>query len=239
MSRETARLLIAICITAALICGAYLIFKYTGALDKFQTAEDIKDFILSGGVYSYLVFFFIQFAQVTFIPLPAFLTTVAGTLVFGPWETIVISVFAQMLGAVVAFLIGRKLGRKVVGWIAGEERTKKWTETLNKGKYVFFLMMLFPFFPDDLLCLVAGLTDMSYRFFIVTNLITRPLAIVCTCFLGSGLFIPFSGYWLILWAVLIAAVITLLVLSFVYQQKIENYVVSLARKFKKKDKNQT
>ncbi|HPG92022.1 MAG TPA: TVP38/TMEM64 family protein [Clostridia bacterium] len=234
MNQKTKRLMVAILIAIAVIIVIYVIFKRTGALDTFDSAEDIKEFILKGGVYSYLIFFFIQFAQVTLVPIPAFLTTVAGTLVFGPWQTTLISIVAQMLGAVVAFIIGRKLGRKVVAWIVGDEQTEKWQTQLGKGKYVFFLMMLFPFFPDDILCMVAGLTDMSYRFFVVTNLITRPIAIVCTCYLGSGYLIPFSGYWLILWAVLIAGVIAALVLSFLYQEKIENFVTKLGQKLTKK-----
>ncbi|MDD4832156.1 MAG: VTT domain-containing protein [Clostridia bacterium] len=236
MNQKIKRLIIAIVVTAVVLISAYFILKRTGALDAFDSAEDIKNFILKGGVYSYLIFFFIQFAQVTIVPIPAFLTTVAGTLVFGPWQTTLISIVAQMLGAVVAFYIGRKLGRKIVSWIIGEEQTLKWQTQLGKGKYVFFLMMLFPFFPDDVLCMVAGLTDMSYRFFVVTNLITRPLAIVCTCYFGSGYLIPFSGYWLILWAFIVAAVITALILSFVYQEKIENFIAKLAQRFVKKKK---
>lgn len=234
MSQKTIRLFITITAAVALVTALYAVLKLTGTLDKINSPEELKNIILSGGVFSYLIFFLIQFMQVTLVPIPAFITTVAGTLVFGPWMTTVISIVAQMLGAVAAFYIGRKLGRKVVAWIAGEEQTKKWETKLGKGKYAFFLMMLFPVFPDDLLCLVAGLTTMSFRFFFVTNIITRPIAIVATCFFGSGYLIPFEGYWLILWAVLVLAVIALLVLSFVYQEKIENFVVELGQKIKDK-----
>lgn len=238
MKQKTLRLFITLVIVAALIVGGYFLLKASGLWERFDSAEEIKEFILSGGVFSYAVFFFIQFVQVTFIPIPAFITTVAGTLVFGPWVTTFISIIAQMLGAILAFVIGRKLGRKVVAWIAGDEQTKKWETELGKGKYVFFLMMLFPFFPDDILCLIAGLTTMSFKFFTITNLITRPIAIICTCFLGSGYLIPFEGYWLILWGVMVGGVITLLVLSFVYQEKIEKYVLGLAEKIKRKKPSQ-
>lgn len=233
MKQKTIRLFITIAAAVAAVTAVYAVLKLTGALDKIQTPEDLKELILRGGVFSYAVYFLIQFMQVTVIPIPAIIVTVAGTLVFGPPVTIIISIAAQMLGAVVAFYLGRKLGRRVAVWIAGEEQTKKWETQLSKGKYVFFLMMLFPLFPDDILCLIAGLTDMSFKFFVVANLITRPIAIVSTCYLGSGRLIPFHGYWLILWAVLLAAVGALLVLSFVYQEKIENFVVRLGEKLKR------
>jgi uncharacterized membrane protein YdjX (TVP38/TMEM64 family) len=238
MSEKTFKLFATILGIVTIVVVVYTILKSTGALDRISSVSELKDFILSGGIYSYLIFFLIQFLQVTFIPIPAFITTVAGTLVFGPWITTIISIVAQLLGAVVAFFIGRKLGRKVVTWIAGEEQTKKWEVQLGKGKYVFFLMMLFPVFPDDLLCLVAGLTSMTFKFFFVTNAITRPIGIVATCFFGSGYLIPFRGYWLILWAVIIIAMGAALVLSFIYHQQIENFVTNLGVKIKKKFEKQ-
>jgi len=60
-------------------------------------------------------------------------------------------------------------------------------------------MLLFPMFPDDILCMVAGITDMSYKFFIVTVALTRPVMIAATCFLGSGEIIPFTGWGIPVW----------------------------------------
>ena len=171
-------------VIAVIVLSIFLPLHFTGALEKIKSVEQIQAFILSGGVWSYLIFFAIQFLQVVFLPIPAAVTTVAGTLVFGPWITLAISFVSVMLASIFAFFLGRKIGKSVVIWIAGEKDYQKWAEKLGKGKYVFFLMMLFPVFPDDILCMVAGTTNMSWKFFIVTNLITRPIGIFCTCFRG-------------------------------------------------------
>ena len=81
--------------------------------------------------------------QVTFLPIPAAVTTVAGTLVFGPWITLIISFFAVMLASLFSFFIGKKLGVKVIVWIVGDKDYKKWAEKLGKGKYVFCFIYLF------------------------------------------------------------------------------------------------
>jgi len=230
------KLLIVFLVIAAICLAIFLPLHFTGALSKIKDAQALKDFILSGGTWSYLIFFTIQFLQVTFLPIPAAVTTVAGVLVFGPWITCAISIVAVIIASIFSFFLGRKIGSKIVIWIAGEEDYHKWAEKLGKGKYVFFLMMLFPIFPDDILCMIVGTTNMTWKFFIITNLITRPIGIVSTCFLSSGI-IPFTGWWLLLWAILAIGCLTLFILSYKYQPQIENYIMKLSTKLDKKSKN--
>lgn len=214
----------------------YLPLELTGTLEKIDSAEKLKDVILSFGAYSYIIFFIIQFLQTTIIPIPAAVTTVAGTLLFGPWITLGISFLAVFSGSLFAFFLGKKIGRRLVVWVAGEKTTLKWEEKLRQGKFVYFLMMLLPLFPDDILCIVAGTVNMSYRFFIITNLITRPISIATTCFLGSGQLIPYSGWGIPVWIVLIIICLVLFYVSYKYQSQIEKFVVNLGAKLTNKNK---
>lgn len=229
--------IIVILIFALLFLAIFLPLKLSGALDKINSAEKLKEIILQGGVYSYLIFFVVQFLQVVLLPIPAAVTTIAGTLVFGPWITSLISIVAVILASLLSFFVGRKFGRKIVVWIVGEEDTVKWQQRLEKGKFVFFLMMLFPLFPDDILCLVVGATtNISYTFFIVTNLITRPIGIVLTCFLGSGSIIPYNTVGFIIWGVLIALMMVLFYLSIKFEPQIENFIFKISSKLSKNKK---
>lgn len=229
------KILIIILLIAAIVLAIYLPLKLTGALDKIDSAEKLKEIILQSGAYGYIIFFVLQLLQTTILPIPAVVTTVAGTLVFGPWITFGLSYLSIMLGSLFAFFLGKKVGRRIVVWIAGEKDTLKWEQKLERGKFVYFLMMLFPFFPDDILCLVVGTTNMSYKFFIITNLITRPIAIAATCFFGSGQLIPFSGWGIPVWIVLILIGLTILILSFKFQPQIEEFVMKLASKITRKN----
>lgn len=226
------RFLLVLLFFTALILGGYFILKNTGLLEKFNNLEDIKNFILSGGNFSVFIFVLIQFLQVTILPLPTFLTTIAGALIFGPLKTFILSFVSIMLGSFFAFWLGRKFGKKILVWIAGKHDAEKWTQKLTNGKYAYFLMMLFPAFPDDILCIAAGVTNMTLKFFTITNLITRPLGLFCLCYIGSGNLIPYHGWGLIVWGIIIVFVIASFIISIKYQDKIENFINKLTKKKK-------
>ena len=216
---------------ASILAVVYFILKQTGALDKIDDVTDLKNTIKSYGIWSRLFFFALQFLQVTLIPLPSALTTLAGTIVFGPLQAFLISVVAIFLGSLFAFFLGKKFGKPLVRWIIGDSYDKLETN-LSKGKYMFFLMLLFPFFPDDMLCLLVGATNMSYKFFINSVLIARPISIFCLCFVGSGQIIPFSDWGIPVWIVMLLSLITIMIISIKKQSEIEQMLGKLNRKIK-------
>lgn len=215
---------IVVFVLTAILVLSYFIFKWTGIWEYINSVDKIRGLILSLGFWGRLAFVFLQFLQVTFLPIPSAVSTLAGVLVFGPLQASLLSLSGIMLGSVLAFWLGRRFGRKLVSFMVGEETCHKWTNFLTNAKYSFVVMMLLPIFPDDILCLVAGLTNMSWLFFVVTNLISRPLAIFLTCYLGSGSIIPFHGWGLAVWAFFLVAVAVVLYLSFRYRQAIEDFV---------------
>lgn len=214
----------------ALLFG-YYVLVWTGAWEYINSVEKLRQLILSMGFWGRLTFVFIQFLQVTFLPIPSTISTLAGVLIYGPLETALLSLAGIMMGSVLAFWLGRVCGRKLVVFMVGKETCDKWTKFLTNAKYSFFFMMLFPMFPDDVLCLVAGLTNMSWAFFVITNLISRPIGIFLTCYLGSGQLIPYHGWGLIVWGFIIVAVVVVIFLSYKYQTQIENF---MQKKFRTK-----
>lgn len=174
-------------LSVAFFVGLYYLFKNTGWIGKFSNVAELKVIISSAGFWSYAVFGVIQFLQVSVIPMPASVSTIVGVICFGPWIAFGISLFAILLGSIVAFLLGKTFGSKIIFWIVGREKGEEFCKLLLRGKWAFFVMMLLPLFPDDILCLVAGACGMEFKFFLVTNIITRTIGIFCLCFLG-GLF---------------------------------------------------
>ena len=164
--------------------GLYYLFKNTGWIGKFSNVAELKVILSSAGFWSYAVFAVMQFLQVSIIPMPASVSTIVGVICFGPWIAFGISLLAILLGSIVAYIFGRVFGSKIIYWIVGKERGEEFCKLLLRGKWAFFVMMLLPLFPDDILCLVAGACGMNFRFFLVTNLITRTIGIFCLCFLG-------------------------------------------------------
>ena len=227
---RTVSVLLAITLFLLLI---YLILVWTGLWEKLNSVEKLKNLILSLGIWGRITFVAIQFLQVTFIPVPSPMLILAGSLIYGPLQAGLLSLAGILLGSGFAFFLGRTFGKKLVTFMVGEESQKKWTKLLGECKYSFVIMMLLPCFPDDILCLVAGLTDMSWTFFMVTQFISRPIGIFSVSYLTSGEIIPYSGWGLVIWAVIIIASLTLIYLSIKYNRQIENFIKNLFKKNKK------
>ena len=93
--------------------GYFLISK-TELGKNINSVENLRDYISKQGTWSYAVFWLMQFLQVTFLPIPSMISTLAGVLIFGPFITFVLSYLAIVLGSILAFLIGKKFGSKII-----------------------------------------------------------------------------------------------------------------------------
>ena len=225
---------ILVCIViAGIVVLGYYILNWTGVWEQINSVEKLQNVILSWGFWGRFGYVILQLLQVTFIPLPSTVTIIAGTLVYGPLQASLLSLAGILLGSMLAFLLGKVFGKKLVVFMVGEKTCKKWADFLSNAKYSFFIMMLLPIFPDDVLCLVAGLTNMSWTFFTVTNLIARPIGVFTVSYFGSGHLIPYHGWGLIVWGILILLIIAVLILSYKYQKQIENFLLKAFRNKKK------
>lgn len=226
------RLFFVFFVLTIIIVGGYFILKATHLWEKVNSIDKIRKIVEKGGAFSFLIFMLLQILQTTILQIPAIIVTLAGALVFGKWEAFFLSFLSVMIGSLIMFWIGRKCGRKFLNWLIGEEKTNVWIDKMSQGKYLFFLMMLFPLFPDDILCVVAGLTNMSFSFFFWTNILSRSIGIFTTVFLGTGAIIPFHGWGLIVWGVLLILVAILFYLSIRYKDKIDEILSQMSRKKK-------
>ena len=237
---KTALVLIA-CV--AVVLTSVIILNYTAHLNELNTNEEKIDRLISiikgAGAWPMLVYVLIQILQVVILPLPAVVCYLPGLAIWEPWEATLLASTGVLIGSLICYFLGKFFGRRVVEWIAGKETTDKYASYLGKrGKVLFVMMQILPFFPDDILCLIAGLTGMNFWFFLATMIIVRPAIVATYCYLGSGEIIPFSGWGIPVWIAIFVVCIVLAVLSFKYQDKLEDW---LRRKIFKKssDDNST
>ncbi|MDE7083188.1 MAG: VTT domain-containing protein [Clostridia bacterium] len=218
-------------IVAVIVLAAFIIISELGHLNDYESDEDkingLVQIIGETGAWGMVVYVLIQILQVVILPLPAVVCYLPGTVIWGaPMATLLASI-GVIIGSVISYFIGRIWGKKAVIWIAGKETTEKYSAYFGKrGKGIFVIMQILPFFPDDILCMIAGLTSMNFVFFIVTMCTVRPAIIAVYCFLGSGDIIPFSGWGIYVWVAIFAVCIVLAVLSFKYQGKFETWLIS-------------
>ena len=138
------KLVLVTTIIVSLILWGYYVVLLLGWQEFFSSPEALQQAVASTGGWGMSVYVLIQFLQVTFIPLPAMVTTLAGTALFGPFLATILSLIGIMLGSVFAFWLGDRFGEKICIWIAGKETTEKYSKLLyEKGKYLFFLRDIF------------------------------------------------------------------------------------------------
>ncbi len=215
--------LVIVFIAIALI-GLYLLSVF-GFWDKITSVEEFREYIESFGGAAVFIFITIQFAQVVVLPIPSFITVGASVLCFGPFRGAVYSFIGSFIGSVVAFGIGRIFGYKVASWLVGQDNLDKTVQSVKgKDRAVLTFMFLFPFFPDDILCFVAGLSSMSWVFFIVMIFITRVISIFTATFSMNNSIIPYDTWWgLLLWGAVLAVTVFMTVWIYKKGDKIEAF----------------
>ena len=252
-------LLVTICTAASVVFGLYdkkFVYKITAVLlgtfsavllvlyavkasglwDKIGSIEGLRSYVASYGRYTVPIFIAIQFLQVVVLPIPSMVTIGAGVALFGPFYGALYSLIGILSASILAFYIGRYLGYKVVSWIIGEKSLQKGLQ-LVKGKdtIVLTFMFLFPFFPDDILCFVAGLSTMSVKFYLVMITATRIIGIVLSSYSLGGKIIPFDTWWgIVLWACIFVITCVLCVIIYKNGENIEKKIRGI---FKRKNAN--
>lgn len=223
-----------ILMTAAL--AVLYVMQITGLWDKINSVEDLRNYVSGFGGYAVFIFIAIQFLQVVVLPIPGFITVSVGVLLFGAFRGSVYSVIGIVSASIVAFFIGRVFGYKVAGWLVGKENLDKGLELVKgKDKVILTFMFLFPFFPDDVLCFVAGLSSMSVPYYIVMITITRIINIVVSAYSVNGSIIPYNTWWgILLWIAVFILVAALCYAIYKHGDKIENFFKS---KFSKRKNN--
>ena len=224
-------------VTALYVAGIGLIAYYSlnksGLLATIHSADDLVNYINNSGGIAEVIFVLANFLQVTIIPIPSTITTTAGAILFeGIWKPLYLAVIGLVAGSMFAFFLGRVLGVRFANWLVGEKLIAKYKAMMKgRDKIVLFYMFIFPFFPDDFLCILAGMTDYTYLGFFFLQLFSRTIGTLTTILIMKGIItIPLEGWWLALWAAIILVVVGLFILTIRYSDKIENFLMKIIDK---------
>ncbi len=229
------KLLFSALIIGGVVLGVYLLMKHFGLTEL--TREELGEYIKSFGIIGPLVFIVVTFLQVTFIPLPGAVTILAGNYVFGAGMSFLYSYIGMMLGSMFAFLLGRKIGRPFVNWVAGDaKKVDEWLKRLKgRENVLLFFMFFLPLFPDDVLCAIAGILPLSWIGFFLMQAVTRVTSIGGTLLFMSGEVIPYHGWGLVFLGVGIALCMVAFIIAFKNAEKINLWFEKTIDKLFKKN----
>lgn len=170
-----------------LLAGGGCFLYRSGFFQAIRSLEALRAYIADFAPYSHLIFFLLQFLSVVLAPIPSNITAAAGGVLFGTWPAFLLTFGAVTAGSLLTFSLARALGREFADRIVSRKLSEKYQSVLHAKAPIFLtLAFLFPFFPDDMLCILAGLTSLSLRRFTVIVLLARPWGLLFASALGGS-----------------------------------------------------
>lgn len=174
--KQTIQILTAFGIALSLLFLAY----FQQHPNFFAVGGTFQAYLVKLGILAPCLFILIQIVQVVYPVIPGSLTCVLGHVVFGPFLGFIYNTVGIFIGSLVSFMLARKYGAQFAKIFVSDDTYNKYIPCLDKGKYFErFLAAAFilPGFPDDFLCMVAGLGKMSLRKFTAIFLLAKPVTL--------------------------------------------------------------
>lgn len=192
----------------------YLMNKYNFL--KGYGPEDIRDFIQKKGILAPIVYVLL----LSLLPLllfPDSVLVIAGGMLFGLVRGTILTSIGSLIGGVIAFLISRAFGSKVVRKITKKDLVLFEKYKGYSGFFIILLLRLIPLFPFKVVSYSAGLTDMKLRDFCLATVIgSLPGIIVYTNLGDKANDFGSKGFY-----VSIALVVLLFAISFGFKKAFE------------------
>ena len=150
-------------------------------LEIFTSPESLQQYIMQFHFWAPLIFMLIQISQVVLPIIPGGLTLVAGVLCFGPWLGFLYNYISIFIGSCVNFLLIRRYGKPLLIRLSSQKLYDKYVGWLDKGEVfdkLFAVAIFLPVAPDDFLCMLAGLTKMTFKKFAMIIALCKPCSIL-------------------------------------------------------------
>jgi len=180
-------------VLVAFVIGAIALVRFT-PVKGYLTAEALGRFLEAVGLWAPLVFMFVYALGVCLF-IPGTLLTGLGAAIFGAYWGFLYVWVGAMLGASVAFWIGRTLGREFAASLIGD-KLKKYDEAVGRNGFATVLYLRLVYFPFTPMNFGMGLTKVRFwDYFFGTGLGIIVGTFIFTFFIGTVKEVWASGNW--------------------------------------------
>ena len=149
-------------------------------LGVFKDINALRGLVGNSVILGPIIFMLLQILQVVIPIIPGGISSAAGVLIFGPYLGFVYNYVGISIGSVIIFLLGRRYGKPFILSMISDKTYDKyigWLDNQSRFEKLFALAIFLPVAPDDALCLMAGLTNISVKKFTLIILLAKPLSI--------------------------------------------------------------
>ena len=191
-------------------------------LKGYLTADALQQFLTAAGLWAPVVFMVVYAAGVCLF-VPGTLLTGLGAAIFGAYWGFLYVWIGAMIGASLAFFIGRTLGRDFAASLIGD-RLKKYDEAIRRNGFATVLYLRLVYFPFTPMNFGMGLTSVGFRDYVLgTGLGILVGTFIFTFFIGTLKDIWASGDWGQLLSFKVFFSIALFVFSFFIPKLIKRF----------------
>lgn len=150
---------------------------------------EIANYIRSFGPWAILISLVLSILLTLAAFLPSVFLSGANAVVFGLFWGGIISWLGEIIGAAIAFLFYRFLGRRAVTKLIEKKENLAYLDKLSseKGFVVVLLARLAPFMPSSLVNLLGGISSISFSTFILATALGKAPSLVLETFIGHDL----------------------------------------------------
>jgi uncharacterized membrane protein YdjX (TVP38/TMEM64 family) len=168
MRKPSASALVKLFLLLALIAAAVYFTRFTDT-GRQITVQSVRDYVRSYPALLVPLVYIAIYVLGTVLFLPGTLLSFVGAQLFGLWEGTLYTWIGATIGATLAFLVARRLGRDFVNQLLSG-RLHVLEQHLQRHAFMGLLVMrLVPVFPFSGLNLGCGLTNMRLRDFVLAT----------------------------------------------------------------------
>lgn len=160
------------------LIGLILYFLSQG---YFTDSTKLQALLNQTGIFAPLLFILLQIFQVIIPIIPGGASSALGIVAFGPIWGFFYNYSGLVIGSILAFLLVKRYGKTFILKVCDQKTYDKYIGWLDKGKKFdrfFAAAIFFPCAPDDILCMIAGLTSMTLKKFSMIIILGKPLALI-------------------------------------------------------------
>lgn len=198
---------------------AFLTIRFGPEVTRLvSNPQQFRDYLLSFGQWSAVVFMLFQVVQVVIAVIPGEPVQLAGGYMFGTFWGTIYSTIGITVGYIIVFFAVRLFGYPLVKKLVSEKEFEKFSVLINSPKLeaTIFLLFLIPGIPKDILVYIAGLTPINPIIFFLIITIARTPAMIGSSYIGAK--IQTSEY---LNAIIVSVIASVLfVFGVIYKDKI-------------------
>ena len=171
-------------VLCVLSVAGFLFLRY-----NFSDVDVIKAWIDEHYFLGLVAMALICCVQVVIAFIPGELVEIAAGYAFGPYVGLLVCIVGIMSGSIIAILLARKFGRRLVESLYPRDKIDALSILSNPSKRntLTFLLFLIPGTPKDLFTYVVGLTEMSIPLYIALTMFARIPSIIMSTFGGDAL----------------------------------------------------